>query len=57
MQGLKHNREGFSCFLPDPSTSSFSPLYLCGHKLGLLLFFPNKADSPYHPTLRLVPTK
>lgn len=44
--------------LPRPSTSS-SPLYLRVHKLGLLLFLPRsqKADSPHHPTLRLVPTK
>lgn len=36
----------FSRSLPDPSTSSSfssSPLYLLGHKLGLLLFFPPKS--------------
>lgn len=41
-------QEAFSHSLPDPFTSSSSsfsssPLYLLGHKLGLLLFFPPKS--------------
>lgn len=45
-QGLKYNgragRRLLLLGLPDSCPSS-SPLYRCGHKLGLLFFFPPKS--------------